>query len=339
VTELSPDAPVPKRTQRRLYIGAVIVAICYGVFARWAFGVSNGDDAEARSRFSDLFVVMSMSFLFVVPFALGFVATYVAGLTRIWRAMLFPQLPALLALGVVMGLAWEGSICLIFWLPGYVVLTALGGLTAALVLRLSKAGTRRTIAGALVLLPYAVAPIEHQVELSPEVRHVETQIAIAADPATVWRNIAEVPAIQPSEQHFAWSHVIGFPRPIAATLTGTGVGSVRHASFERDVVFIERVTTWDENHALAFTIHANEGHVPSSALDSHVTVGGRYFDVLNGAYRIEPRPEGGVILHLSSDHRLSTSFNPYASRWTDFVMRDTQSYILDILKQRCESGR
>ena len=58
---------------------------------------------------------------------------------------------------------------------------------------------------------------------------------------------------------------------------------------------------------------------------------------LSGAYSIEPRPDGGVVLHLSSEHRLSTTFNRYAGLWTDFIMSDTQQYILRIIKHRAES--
>jgi hypothetical protein len=67
-------------------------------------------------------------------------------------------------------------------------------------------------------------------------------------------------------------------------------------------------------------------------------VGGPYFDVLQGSYRIEPLTRG-VRLHLSSEHRLSTRFNPYAALWTDFIMRDTQDYILRIVARRAERSK
>jgi hypothetical protein len=73
-------------------------------------------------------------------------------------------------------------------------------------------------------------------------------------------------------------------------------------------------------------------------LDEHVTVGGRYFDVLQGVYEIEPQAPGKVILHLASTHRLSTRFNAYSGLWTDFIMRDVQEHILEIVKRRCEGG-
>jgi len=68
-------------------------------------------------------------------------------------------------------------------------------------------------------------------------------------------------------------------------------------------------------------------------------VGGPYFDVLEGTYRIERLNDRQVLLHLSSKHRLSTRFNFYAGLWTDFIMRDIQRNILRIIKRRCEAGQ
>ena len=62
-----------------------------------------------------------------------------------------------------------------------------------------------------------------------------------------------------------------------------------------------------------------------------------FFDTLDGRYAIEPLADGRVLLHLSSEHRLSTRFNFYAGWWTDWIMRDTQNYILAVVKARCES--
>lgn len=71
-------------------------------------------------------------------------------------------------------------------------------------------------------------------------------------------------------------------------------------------------------------------------LDEHVTIGGRYFDVLHGEYRLEVLPNGDTLLHLSSQQRLSTDFNGYAGLWSDAVMRNLQTSILEVIQHRCE---
>ena len=321
------------RNQKTVLLVSLLMGVTYGLSARFLF-----DLKETRN---DVFGVMTFSFIFLVPFALG-VATVLVGERhgpwRWWQWLLIPWLASLLALFSALALAWEGLICFILWTPGFLILASLGGLAAGLAgLWLRRRG-RTLVLASFLILPFVAAPLEHRLPLPDERRVVNTQIEIAADPAVVWRNIARVPAIRPDEQTRSWFHVIGFPRPVEATLSHEGVGGVRHASFEGGVVFVETVTDWEPGHRLAFSIAADPTSIPQTTLDEHVTVGGPFFDVLRGEYEIEPVAPGRVVLHLASTHRLSTRFNLYSGLWTDFIMRDVQEYILKILKRRCEAG-
>ncbi len=331
---MSELTPLEASIRRRVWCSSAVVALGYGLCARLFFGLA---DNPSKGWFGSMFAVMSVAFIFVVPFSIGFLATYLGRVSSVGRAIFFPLLPAMAALIIALMFAWEGLICIILWLPLFALLSMSGGLVAWTLLRMKQDAARGPIVGAVILLPLIVAPLERALPHAAEQRHVATSIVIQADVSAVWREIATVPQIQPEEHSFALSHLIGFPRPIAATLSGTGVGSVRHATFERGVLFIEQVTLWRENEQLEFSIHSDPDTIPAKALDQHVTVGGPYFDVLSGAYSIEQRPAGGVVLHLSSEHRLSTTFNRYAGLWTDFIMRDTQQYILRIIKRRAES--
>ncbi|HTF88797.1 MAG TPA: hypothetical protein VK843_10345 [Planctomycetota bacterium] len=331
---MSQPVVVPHRSpQARVYLIAAIAAISYGLCARLFFGWP-----ERPPWVKQMFDVMSIAFIFVVPAIIGFLAIYLPRVKSLAHALALPLLPAIFALFLTLLLAWEGLICVAFLLPAVVVLSMLGGLIGWLVVRVQGDAMRGPTIGAVVLLPLLISPLERATPPADELRTVATSIAIAADPAIVWREIASVPEIRSEEHGFAWSHLIGFPRPIAATLSGSGVGAVRHATFERGVLFIEEVTVWREDERLEFTIDADPDTIPAEALDEHVTVGGPHFDVLSGAYAIERLPRGGVVLHLSSVHRLSTTFNRYAGLWSDFTMRDTQQYILEIIKRRCEAA-
>src|SRR5262249_14386972 len=115
-----------------------------------------------------------------------------------------------------------------------------------------------------------------------------------------------------------------------------GVGGVRHATFERGVVFVETIDLWEPQKRLEFAIRADQ--VPPTALDEHVRVGGPYFDVLHAAYRIEPLGNGRVRLHLTSRQRISTDVNWYARLWTTKIMEDLQTSILTVIKGRCEAA-
>lgn len=332
---MAAQSQLERAARRRVLWLAAIAAVSYGLCARAFFGFW---DLRNTRWIDATFEVMSVAFIFGVPFTIGFLASYLGRVTSFWRAVVFPLLPAMLALGLALLLAWEGLICVLLWLPLFALLAMLGGAIAYLVLRLRGDTARGSVVGAVILLPLAIAPLESAAPKANELRRIATSIRVQADPAVVWREIASVREIRPEEHAFAWSHAIGFPRPIAATLEGSGVGAVRHATFERGVLFIETVTVWREGEQLEFTIQADPDTIPAAALDQHVTVGGPYFDVLSGAYAIESLPRGGVLLQLSSEHRLSTTFNAYAGLWTDFIMRDTQQYILEIIQRRCESG-
>ena len=316
-----------------MLLASVAIGVAYGAMARVAFG---------QSALKDFFGVMTTAFLFLVPLGIGFATVWVGerqGRWGWWRRILVPWLPAVLSLVAALLLAWEGLICVFLWLPLFLVMATIGGVLAGVIGTMVRSRrSRAAVLGGCLILPFLVAPVEHRFGLPDEHRVVATEIEIRSDPATVWANIARVPAIRPEELGFSWSHLIGFPRPIAATLSHEGVGGVRHATFEKGVLFVETVTAWEPERRLAFSIAADPASIPAAALDEHVTVGGPFFDVLDGEYQIEEVAPGRLVLHLRSTHRLSTSFNPYSGLWTDFIMRDVQTAILKVLKRRCEAG-
>ncbi|MEO8727088.1 MAG: hypothetical protein ABI383_13320 [Acidobacteriaceae bacterium] len=209
----------------------------------------------------------------------------------------------------------------------------LGGLIGGLTARQLSKLRGQAVFACVMVLPLVVG-FGEQGRSQQEVRRVESTIEIEAAPDVVWRNIERVPAIAPKELPKTWTQRIGFPRPIEATLSYEGLGGVRHATFERGVLFIETVDVWEPERKLAFSIHADK--IPATALDEHVTIGGKYFDVLHGEYRTEPLDAARVRLHLVSEHRVSTDFNWYAHLWTDAVMRDVQREILQVIRKRCE---
>jgi hypothetical protein len=311
----------------------IAVGALYGVLSRVAF-----NSIELKGAFD----VMSIAFLYFVPLILGFLTVYVGereGVPWGWvRRLLMPWIAALLSLGTALLVGWEGFICLVLWTPACMLLASLGGLAAGLLRRFGPKKAQPLVLVLSALLPIAVAPLEHRVPFPDERRLVQTAIEIDAPVDVVWKNIERVPKIEPGEHRWSLFHAIGFPRPVAATLSREGVGGVRHATFEGGVLFIETITDWERGKRLAFSIHADPESIPQKTLDEHVTVGGRYFDVLAGVYEIEPIAPGKVILHLASTHRLSTHFNLYSGLWTDLIMRNVQEYILEILKRRCEGA-
>ncbi len=282
--------------------------------------------------------VMTASFTCLMPFAMGFLTVYVAEARqrrRWWIWILLPWLPLAAALAGTVVMLLEGYICVVMFAPVGMVLASAGGLLGGLASRLWQ-GRRGVTASCVAALPLLFAPWEGYVLHRLDVRTVENVIDIHAPADVVWSNIKRVPAIRADELPTSWSHRIGFPNPVEATLSWEGVGGVRHATFEGGVLFIETVDVWEQDRRLAFSIQAQTDQIPKTTLDDHVTIGGPYFDVLRGEYGLEPMGDGITRLHLSSRHRVSTDFNWYAHLWTDAVMSDLQKRILFVVRARCE---
>jgi hypothetical protein len=319
-----------KLSSRWLYIASAVIGGSYGIILRVMAGLHY-----------DLLRVMTVGFIFFMPFALGCIAVYIAEIKRpqrLWTWIWLPWLSLLSALGGIAVTLLEGTICIAMFLPIGMVLASIGGLVGGLAARFVRSRKAQGFTMACVLvLPFLTSPWEKQVFYGWESRHVENVIDIQAPSEVVWRNIERVPAIRADELPPSWAHAIGLPDPIEATLSHQGVGGVRNASFAGNLVFIETIDVWEPGQRLAFTIATDTDKIPPTTLDEHVRIGGPYFDVLRGEYRLEVLSKNVTRLHLSSQHRLSTDFNWYAHLWTDAVMSDLQKRILLVVQHRCES--
>ena len=320
-----PEDPTrPRWTFQHPLVAGAVLGLAYGLLARLLMGAD---------RLSDFFGVMTLAFVTFVPMVLGFLTVRVHPKPS-WPYRLFaPWLPGTAMLIGCVLLGWEGSVCVVMGLPFVYGFGTIGGVL----------GAWRPLRGrgpsvAMAMLPLVIGPLEHRVPASDDLQRVATSIAIHAPPAAVWAQVVAVPTIRAEETRPALFTQLGFPRPLNATLDHPGVGGRRFARFEHGVLFIETITHWEPERHLRFMIDAQTDSIPPTTLDEHVTIGGPYFDVLTGDYRLEPRADGTVLLHLTSELRLSTHFNVYAGVWVDAIMRSIQRNILEVLKARAERG-
>lgn len=318
----------------RTLIGAA-VGLVYGAVLR--FGFSGFDNQNS------VFKTVTVGFILLTPFAMGFVTIFVIERRQaqpIWAWILCPWIPVLAGEAAAGVFLWEGLICIVMFTPVALLAASCGGVAAGAIARTvrSRASKNATLA-CVVFLPVIITPFEHILFAQRDVRSVESVIDIKASPSTIWHNIERVAAIHTSELPPSWSHTIGFPNPVEATLSQEGVGGVRNATFEGGVLFVETVDAWDPMHHLGFSIRAQTESIPKTTLDEHVTIGGQYFDVLHGDYELEPLGNGITRLHLRSLHRVSTDLNWYAHLWTDSIMHDLQVRILHVIRDRAEAAQ
>jgi hypothetical protein len=108
---------------------------------------------------------------------------------------------------------------------------------------------------------------------------------------------------------------------------------MRYARYSNGLRVVEPITVMEPHRRYQFRVELDTRSLPSPLWRA---VDGHNLDVQTVEYWIEPQPDGTLNLHLDSSYRLATPLNPYAGRWIDFLLRDFQTYILQIVKQRAE---
>lgn len=319
---------MPRSILRTLII--LGIAAAYGVVCRLLF---------AAQPLSGWLQIVSMAFVYTMPFGLGGLVCFLGyklDEPSLFWVLVAPLLTIVVLLLGSLAFGMEAAICVLVGFPVVSICAMLGGAIMSVILkRFDQSKVPVTL---FVLLPYAVSPVEQMWQAPHETRVMRNALTVKAPAKTIWNQIYQVPAIQKSELPSQWIYFLGFPRPIAATIDKQGVGGRRHATFERNVSFFEVVTHWEPVKKLSFTIKADPDFIPHTAFDEHIIVGGRFYDVLDGTYEIEPCNDGTCILHLSSTHRLSTRFNWYAGWWSEWVMDQIQGSILEVIRHRCEAS-
>jgi hypothetical protein len=308
---------------------AIGIPTLYAVVLRIFFGVKT---------WNDLFSVMSVTFLFLLPTIVGALTVYLSDrnkVEKLWYRIFVPWIPIFLFLLITLVLAIEGWACWIMILPAFLIAASIGGQIGGY-LKLKKPNNRLNIS-ILFLLPLFISPIENMIGSIPGTYEAYTYIDIDAPAEKIWDNVTRVREITEKEDKGFLSNFLGFPRPVKAELDFEGVGAFREAKFTGGLIFNETVTEYKDNEKMVFTIKANTYDIPSTTLDEHILIGGDYFDVLNGTYELEKLENGKNRLHLYSHFKMNTTFNFYAGWWGKWIMKDIQNNILRIEKERVEN--
>ncbi len=312
----------------------LLFGIVYGLVARGIIAL------DADGSYIQTGGLMTISFLFFVPLTIGLITAYyndtITSSSKI-LGLSMPLFAIMGTIGISVIFGYEGIICAFMALPIFAVMALLGGYIGVNIFHRSKdTKNDKLYISLFVMLPFLMAPLENYFGLTDKVFSEETTITIVASETEVWKNITRVKKISKQENHLSLFQVMGFPRPIQAELDTVAIGGIRKAIFDRGLFFTETINEVVPNKILRFSIKADPASTPPEALDEHVMVGGKYFDILEGKYEIEKKNNGTLVLHLTSQFRLSTSFNFYSGYWGKLIMRDIQKNILNIIKARSE---
>lgn len=309
---------------------AIGIPTAYAVALRLFFGIDS---------WGELFSVMSLTFLFLLPTIVGALTVYLSSeesARSFSYRMVTPWIPIVLFLFVTMLFNIEGWACWIMVLPLFLIAASVGGFIGGY-LKSRKSNDKLNIS-LLLFLPLLISPFESLIESIPGTYEAYTFIDIDAPAEIIWDNVTQVKEISEEQNKGYLTQFLGFPRPVKAELDFEGVGAYREAIFTKELVFHETVTDYVDNERMVFDIKAYPHEIPSTTLDEHLVIGGKYFDVLNGTYELEKLPNGLNRLHLYSHFEMNTTFNFYAGWWGIWIMKDIQNNILQIQKLRSEEA-
>jgi hypothetical protein len=308
----------------------ILLGVLYGISIRLVMELD---------IFKGIGELVSISFMFLVPFAIGFIRIYfevkIDPKITVGRMITVSWQPIFIFLLTTFVTLLEGSICILMALPAFMFFASLGGMAAGYLSRmLRNKGTLTCVA----IFPLLMGPIELNFLESSKIYEVENQIEINATPEMIWSQLGNVKQIEEHEIPTSITTLIGVPSPISAQMSGLSVGSVRTSRWEKGVVFKEVITEWSKDKIMAYDFDIDPDVIPDDSLDKHVKLGGEYFSPISGKYEIETSQYNGKsILKLSTIVRDDTNFGIYSRFWGELIFSDFHDSLLGLIKNRSEN--
>jgi hypothetical protein len=229
--------------------------------------------------------------------------------------------------------AWEGVICLIMAAPIGFVFTYLGFLIGFL---FSKSNLKGQTPSAIILLlvssPLLMA-FEDTIKDTGDLRSVVTAIEVNATPDKVWKNVVSFPQLkEPTEFIFK----TGIAYPVNATISGQGVGSVRHCNFSTGS-FVEPITVWNEPHLLKFSVDQQPEPMKEISLyDIHPNHLHGYWVSKQGQFKLTALPNGHTLLEGTTWYINKIKPDFYWTIWSDNIVHKIHNRVLEHIKTQAE---
>ena len=282
---------------------------------------------------------MSSSFFVLVPMVVGALAVYSAELekhrgfgTNFWIGA---GANVVFVLGALL-IKIEGLICAVLAVPVFGVLGGVTGMVTGLVCY--QMNRPRRLILSFAALPLLTGGIEQHLPIPEAVTSVERTRLVAASPDQVWAQLVNAPDIRPEEIGQAWMYRIGVPLPSAATTRVSGGQYIRHITMGKGIHFDQVAQAWEPDHRVRWLYRFTPDSFPPGALDDHVRIGGRYFDLIDTEYSLKQVNEG-TQLRVRITYRVSTAFNWYAERVASVLVGNFEEAALGLYANRASRAR
>jgi hypothetical protein len=289
--------------------------------------------------------LISFSFLVILPAA---VTAFILGIADPFRersrAFYTRKVPVALLAAVVstsVVFLYEGILCIVMLAPIWYGLSTLGGILAWRWFGPREDDAAQMLrSSALLLVPVLAMQAEPYVPLPVANVVVSRSIVVAVDPATIWPLAQGVGTIAPSEGTWNLSQdIIRLPRPVSATLVGTGPGAIRHVRWQQGLSFKEVITDWQPARRLWWRFRFDKDEMDGWKLqDRHLMPDSAYYRITDGGYTLEPLADGRTRLTLITRYRVRTPVNWYARLWGELFLGDVSNNVLAVIARRAEAG-
>lgn len=326
----SPDTPEPHRFWI-VRFGWTVPLICgalVGVAFRLFFSGTPGEPYHA----------MMSTFTLLVPIVVGAVTVYMAerGGRRSWSYYFFAAAAAnaLFVIGTMV-IRVEGLICAVLVVPLFGLVGGLGGILMGAVCRWTR--WPRPAIYSFAALPLLLGGLEQNLALPQDIRSVERVRTISASPEAIWTHLTVAKDIRSDEIGTAWMYRIGVPLPLSAVTVLADGTQVRHIMMGKGIRFDQIAADWQPNRRVRWTYRFANDSFPSGALDDHVRIGGRYFDVIDTEYVLR-KVNVGTELRVTMRYRVSTAFNWYTQPIAEFLVGNFEEAALRFYAIRAEKS-
>lgn len=303
-----------------LLIG-VLIGIIYGVVTRVVFG--------------ERATLASITYLFLIPTILGIIPMIFANddQLRSYRNIIFiPWVTTATFFLTTLLVGLEEFLCLLVLAAPFFILGTIG----AFIVRLVMLHRQKNKFMAIIFLPFLLSPFEEAIKSPSEIYTVSDEIVINASREDVWKNIINVADINKDEFTPGFFNYIGIPRPLNAVVDKQEVGGTRIGNFDGGLKFVEKLTVFEPNERVSFSIDVDPASVSSRVFDQHV-LNGNYFSFIDATYDVIDDGGEQTRLRLTSRYRLTSKVNFYGKWWGEQILGDFQERLLSVMKKRAEA--
>jgi len=246
-----------------------------------------------------------------------------------------------LAGAVLVAFAVEGFFCLLMAAP-LVLLGVLFGALIGAALGVARdldgpRGRKRTVGGALAMLPLSLLADQAGLGAGVAPAPVETEIVVAASPELVWRRLVAFPRIEPPRE---WFFRAGIAAPLEAILSEGKVGAVRICRFTTGDMR-EPIEVWDPPRALTYAVASQ----PDPMREMTLWRGARpphldgYLEATLGQFELHPLAGGRTRLVGRTWYRTNMVPERYWRLWGDAIIHAIQRRVLRHVAALAERDR